>query len=192
MPGHSWRTGWKGLGASTHPCLTPFKIAKGNEEAPLERTRPVIWSWKRQIRFVNILGHSNSARMVHSASGYGVKRFNVNENRLEIYFSWICLTVKTMLTMLWPGGKPHWVFYKDFSEIVDQPIKNSSCKDLSSNWQKWNASVMPQCVLLPLFLGRFLHRHVCCGTRAIVPGVLCCVGLVSHSTWCCQTLVHLL
>ena len=59
---------WKGTGDRTQPSFTPLLIVKASVTFPLERTCPVMSSWKSMIIDMNFGGHPMRSRTVHRAS----------------------------------------------------------------------------------------------------------------------------
>ena len=100
-------------GARTQPCLTPLEMVKGSDCSPLERTCPVISSWKRRIANELWRATITSEDIPQSLSIDGVKslvRPMDTEQRSRFYlryFSCSCLTANIMSTVLRPGRNPH-------------------------------------------------------------------------------------
>ena len=115
----------KTIGARTQPCFTPLLIAKASVTFPLERTCPVMSSWKSLIIDKNFGEHPMCSRTVHRASLLTVSKALVRSMKTKnrrmfcsMHFSWSCLMAKIMSTVLFPGPKPHCASGRFCSETV--------------------------------------------------------------------------
>ena len=69
-----------------------------------------------------------------------------------MHFSWSCLWVNIMSTVLLPGLKPHCASGRVCFKDCDESVKDDSRKDLSCNWEAGNAPVVLAVQLTSLFL----------------------------------------
>ena len=83
-------------GANTQPCLTPFEMSKGVEVSPSQSMEPDISSWKRRMRFINLLGQPSFERMIHSASLLTVSNAFVRSmKQAKRSICWVCMSPHT-------------------------------------------------------------------------------------------------
>ena len=106
----------KSVGASTHPCLTPFVIANVSETSPPFLTFTIIPVCRLSIMVVNFLGHPYFLSSCHSpvlptVSNAFVKSTNTiyRGRSCSMHFSWSCRSQKIMSTVLLLKRKPHCV-----------------------------------------------------------------------------------
>ena len=106
----------KSVGASTHPCLTPFVIANVSETSPPFLTFTIIPVCRLSIMVVNFSGHPYFLSSCHSpvlptVSNVFVKSTNTiyRGRSCSMHFSWRCRRQKIMSTVLLFERKPHWV-----------------------------------------------------------------------------------
>ena len=95
------------VGASTHPCLTPFVIANVSETSPPFLTFTIIPVCRLSIMFVNFSGHPYFLSSCHSpvpptVSNAFVKSSNTiyRDRSCSMHFSWSCRRQKIMSTVL--------------------------------------------------------------------------------------------
>ena len=60
------------VGASTHPCLTPFVRGKASDDWPPLKTHTSIPSWSEHTRVVTLGGHPNIDMMFQRPSQQAV------------------------------------------------------------------------------------------------------------------------
>ena len=106
----------KGVGVSTHPCLTPFIIANVSETSPLFLPFTIIPVCRLSSMVVNFSGHSYLSSSSHSpvlptVSNAFVKSTNTiyRGRSCSMHFSWSCRRQKIMSTVLLSERKPHCV-----------------------------------------------------------------------------------
>ena len=106
----------KSVGASTHPCLTPFVIANISETSPPFLTFTIIPVCRLSIIVVNFSGHPYFLSSCHSpvlptVSNAFVKSTNTiyRGRSCSMHFSWSCRRQKIMSTVLLFERKPHCV-----------------------------------------------------------------------------------
>ena len=99
------------MGASTHPCLTPFVIANVSETSPPFLTFTIIPVCRISIMVANFSGHPYFLSSCHSpvlptVSNAFVKSTNTIY-QCSMHFSWSCRRQKIMSTVLLFERKPH-------------------------------------------------------------------------------------
>ena len=106
----------KSVGASTHPCLTPFVIANVSETSPPFLTFTIIPVGRLSIMVVNFSGHpyflsSSHSPVLPTMSNAFVKSTKTicRGRSCSMHFSWSCHRQKIMSTVLWFERKPHYV-----------------------------------------------------------------------------------
>ena len=78
------------------PNFTPLEMLKELVQSPLQRTWPVMLSWKSLTSAVNLHGQPSVARMVHRASLLTVSKALVRSMKTE--FKSICCSIYFSLT----------------------------------------------------------------------------------------------
>ena len=106
----------KSVGASTHPCLTPFVIANVSETSPPFLTFTIILICRHSIMVVKFSGHPYFIRSCHSPVLPTVSNAFVKSTKTiyrgqscSMHFSWSCRRQKIMSTVLRFEQKPQCV-----------------------------------------------------------------------------------
>ena len=106
----------KSMGASIHPCLTPFVLANVSETSPPFLTFTIIPVCKLSIITVNFSGHPYFLSSCHSPVLPMVSNTFVKSTKTiyrgrscSMHFSWSCRRQKIMSTVLPFERKPHCV-----------------------------------------------------------------------------------
>ena len=104
------------MGASTHPCLTPFVIANVSETSPPFIPFTIIPVCRLCIMVVNFSGHPYFLRSCHSPVLPTVSNAFVKSTKTiysgrssSMHFSWSCHRQKIMSTVLRFKQNPHCV-----------------------------------------------------------------------------------
>ena len=104
------------MGASTHPCLTPFVIANVSETSPPFLTFTIIPVCRLSVMVVNFRGHPyflsscNSPVLATVSNDFVKSTKTIYRGRsCSMHFSWSCRRQKMMSTVLRFERKPHYV-----------------------------------------------------------------------------------
>ena len=129
----------KSVGASTHPCLTPFVIANGSETSPPFLTFTIIPVCRLSVMVVNFSGHPCFLSSCHSpvlptVSNAFVKSINTiyRGRSCSMHVSWSCRRQKIMSTVLLFEREPQCVstisHHSDFrARVYFCSIQYSAC-----------------------------------------------------------------